>query len=342
MEVASCADGSAARISTVRLIMDRRTFLRAAGALLPLVSSAGEAEPRSRSRVVVARRAGIATDGGEVDADGVRELLGRAVASWCDTPDPAEAWSSVYGGSRAVGIKVNCLGGWGMSTRPELASAARYWLSQTAGPRTRVIVWDRMSRELEAAGFAVSVGKSQELVFGTDRAEAGYEREVRDHRSIGSCFSRILTTLCDAQLSMPVAKDHGLCGVTGALKNWFGGIHNPNKWHTNRCDPYIADLNDMPLVRDSQRLIVLDALLAQCHAGPAYNPRYRWANGGLVVSADPVAVDAFLVRMIEERRERLGLPSLQEDDRFPSYVRTAAERGLGTDRLEEVDIVEVE
>jgi uncharacterized protein (DUF362 family) len=148
--------------------------------------------------------------------------------------------------------------------------------------------------------------------------------------------------LCDAQLNMPVAKDHGLCGVTGALKNWFGAIHNPNKWHMNQCDPYIADLNDMPLVRSSQRLVVLDALLAQCHAGPAYNPRYRWAYGGLLISTDPVAVDTFLTRVIEDRREKLGLPSLREDGRFPQYVATAAGRGLGTDRLEDVDIVEVE
>ncbi len=322
--------------------MDRRTFLLSTGALLPVVSSSHPSESRDGSRLVVARREGVVTEGGEVDADAVRELLGRAVASWSDTPDPVEAWSSVFSGSRTVGVKVNCLGGWGMSTRPELASAAQFWLAQTAGPEKRVVVWDRMCRELQGCGFAVSSRKSHQDVLGTDWAQAGYEWEVRDHRSIGSRFSRILTTLCDAQLNMPVAKDHGLCGVTGALKSWFGAIHNPNKWHMNQCDPYIADLNDMPLVRDRQRLVVLDALLAQCHAGPAYNPRYRWAYGGLLVSADPVAVDAFLTRLIEERREKLGLPSLREDGRFPSYVRTAAQRGLGTDRLEDVTIVEVE
>ncbi len=325
-----------------RSIMDRRRFLIAAGALVPALVDEGRAQPERRSRIVVAKRSGIVTEGGAVDAHGVRELLGRASAAYYDTEDVAEAWATAFADAGRIGIKVNCLGGWGMSTRPELALAACHWLGEAGIPMKRVVVWDRISRELEAAGYDLSSPKDGPGVFGTDWTGAGYERHVRDYRSIGSCFSRILTTMCDAQLNMPVAKDHGLCGITGALKNWFGGIHNPNKWHMNRCDPYIADLNDMELVRGNQRLVVLDMLLAQCHGGPAYNPRYRWAYQGLVVSEDPVATDAYLRRVVDERRARLGLPSLLEDGRAASYLGTAAQYGLGQERLENVEVVEVE
>jgi uncharacterized protein (DUF362 family) len=141
---------------------------------------------------------------------------------------------------------------------------------------------------------------------------------------------------------MPVAKDHGLCGITGALKNWFGAIHNPNKWHMNQCDPYVADLNSMPLISENHRLAVLDLLMAQCHAGPAYHPEFRWAYGGLALSTDPVAVDALLLSVIDDRRAVVGLPSLSEDDRFPRYLRTAAALGLGRDRLDQTTVLEVE
>ena len=39
-----------------------------------------------------------------------------------------------------------------------------------------------------------------------------------------------------------VVKDHDLAGVSAGLKNWYGVIHNPNKYHDSCCDPYVADV----------------------------------------------------------------------------------------------------
>jgi uncharacterized protein (DUF362 family) len=322
--------------------VNRRKFLAAAASLLPAAGLAWPSGGRPKRRVVVARRDRLVTDGGEVDAEGVAELLGRAIAALHGASDPTEALSSIFAGCRKVGIKVNCLGGWGMSTRPELARAACQWIMRAGVAGRDLLVWDRSCREMARAGYELTFAGHGPLVFGTDGRGVGYEREVRDHRSIGSCFSRILTTLCDAQVGMPVGKDHGLCGVTGALKNWFGAIHNPNKWHMNQCNPYIADLNTMPLIRERQRLVVVDLLLAQCHAGPAYHPRYRWAFGGVVVGSDPVVVDAYLTQVVDKRRAQVGLPSLSEEQRFPIYIRTAAQLGLGIDTLENVELIETE
>jgi len=47
--------------------------------------------------------------------------------------------------------------------------------------------------------------------------------------SVGSLLSTTLTRTCDAVVNLPVLKDHGIVGVTMALKNLFGAIHNPNK-----------------------------------------------------------------------------------------------------------------
>ena len=61
-------------------------------------------------------------------------------------------------------------------------------------------------------------------------------------------------------VSLPVLKDHNLAGVSLGMKNFFGAIHNPNKYHDNHCDPFVAEVFDVPLVRQKHRLTVIDAL----------------------------------------------------------------------------------
>ena len=58
-------------------------------------------------------------------------------------------------------------------------------------------------------------------------------------------------------INLPVLKDHDGAGVTIALKNMYGAIHNPNKYHPNGCDPYVADLNMLPEIRSRMKLIDL-------------------------------------------------------------------------------------
>ncbi len=66
---------------------------------------------------------------------------------------------------------------------------------------------------------------------------------------------------------MPVRKDHGVAGITGALNIHYGSIHNPNKYHGGGCNPYIADLNNLEQIKSKQRLIVMDALKVQYQGG---------------------------------------------------------------------------
>ena len=53
---------------------------------------------------------------------------------------------------------------------------------------------------------------------------------------------------------MPLLKDHDGAGVSIALKNMYGVIHNPNKYHPNGCNPYVADVNMLPDIRTKMRL----------------------------------------------------------------------------------------
>ena len=59
-----------------------------------------------------------------------------------------------------------------------------------------------------------------------------------------------------------------LFGVTIALKSMFGAIHNPNKYHMNVGNPYVADVFMLPPIRQKVRLHICDATTAQYGAGP--------------------------------------------------------------------------
>ena len=107
------------------------------------------------------------------------------------------------------------------------------------------------------------------------------------------------------------------------MKNLFGVIHNPNKYHGSGCDPYLSDLFEHPSVKEKFRLSVCDAHRAQCQGGPAYVAKWSWPFGGFLVAADPVALDTVGAGILEDRRRSLGLPSLEEAGRPPVHLKTA-------------------
>jgi len=216
-------------------------------------------------------------------------------------------------------------------------------LRQAGVPEGRIIVWDKDDADLKRAGYPIQRGRGV-AVYGTigGRYSPGYEEEIRfagEH--VGSCFSRILTEQVTALVNVPVLKDHDIAGVTLGLKNWFGAIHNPNKYHDNLCDPYIAELSTHPTIRDTLRLVVMDATTLQYDGGPSARPESALAFGGLLVACDPVAADAYGVSLIEAERRRAGLPGLAEVGRPPRHVSTAGRLGVGSDDLSHIEVVNI-
>ncbi len=290
-----------------------------------------------RGKVVVARDAQLRDARGNLIQKRVNDLLGRALRRLSGT-DERKFWSSLISTSDTVGLKVNCLAGRRLSTSVEVVKAIIASLERSGFDPAKILVWDRSDRELLAAGFPLHYSGSPWRCFGTDRV--GYERRISLSGQVGSCLSRILTRTCTVLISVGVMKDHDLAGISAGLKNLFGLIHNPNKYHDNTCDPYVADVANMPEVRRKLRLTVVDGTLAQCHNGPGYNPAYAWNFNGVVVGTDPVAVDRVVCEILDRRRREKGLKSLREAGRWPSYLLTAAKYGLGEADLSKINILE--
>ena len=294
----------------------------------------------ARARVVVIRSEKAWTPAGDPDPAVVARMFARGFDLLEAGSDGRATAAALFRPDDRIGIKVNTIGGRAISTRPETALALAGWLSANGFPEKNLFIWDRTTRELRAAGYAPAAGRTGVRVFGTDADGVGYGPDLVSHRSVGSMFSKIQTELTTASISLATLKDHGMAGITAGMKNYFGAIHNPNKYHDSNCDPYVAEVFDAPPVKVPYRLTILDALVVQFHRGPSYHPRWAAKHGGLIFGRDPVAADAVGWALVEKLRAAAGLPTLRDEGRAPGYLHTAAALGLGQDDLSAIETVE--
>jgi len=338
---------------TVPGTMKRREFLARAAAASAAVAVGAAYAPgaevsmppaarKGKSRVVVIRHEALAAEGQGPPASRVRELLDEAARAVAGEAKAADAWARWFKPADRVGIKVNCLG---YSTRPAVASALVAGIGAIGLPQQQVLVWDRTSRELRAAGYGLSAAGEGPRCFGTDvlesRGNGGYTADVLTSGAIGSLYSRIITDETTVLVSACVLKDHNIAGLTCAMKNFFGAIHNPNKYHENGGDPFIADACAHVLIRDRLRLIVCDALRPQYQGGPSIRPQWQWPYGGLIVGADPVAVDRIALEILSRKRAAAGMPTFEAEKRPARYLASAEARGLGTADLAQIEVVSI-
>jgi len=324
---------------------NRRTFLRsmiAAGLASSGVAGLEvKAESVANARVVYAEDPHLrSVDRSDlIDTNRMLSLLDQAMQHLFQTVDPVQSWARIVRPGQRVALKVNALGGRGLSTHPALVEAVCARL-QTAGVAPQqIVVFDRDTQELVHAGFRIATGGGGVECYGTDRV--GFTEDLFRYGSVGSRLSRILTERCDVLINLPVLKDHDVAGVSLALKNMYGVIHNPNKYHPNGCDPYIADLNMLPELRARLRLHLCDATTACYEGGPAFKPEFTWRPNALIVSQDPVALDTVGWQAIERKRAEKGLKTLEVEQRPPSYLVTAsdADHRLGMHDLRHIDLV---
>jgi uncharacterized protein (DUF362 family) len=249
----------------------------------------------------------------------------RALVAATGEPSARQAMAALFAPSDTVGIKLNCLAR-SLSPRLELVEALVALLREHGVAASRIIVFERSARELRGARYTIRQEGGDYRCVGVER---DWDAAPSTSGAIGSCFARLVSTTCTALVGFGVVKDHDLAGISASLKNWYGVIHNPNKYHDNHCDPYVADVARHPFIKDKLRLTVVDGVTGLYHGGPAWRPDTTWPLGLVIASTDQVAVDAWAWRVIDAERIRHGLPTVEAAGRPPRFIATAAAYGLG-------------
>jgi uncharacterized protein (DUF362 family) len=332
----------------------RREFLKeaATGAVLlgsqaPLAFAGlldAHAEP-GKSRVVVARDPALYGNDHQLDPKRVGALLDRAIASYTGIHEPVAAWKRIvaqgHAEGKVIGLKTNGLGGKGISTHAVLAFAVAERLQQAGVKPGNILIWDRNARDLQACGFTISTDASRVRCYGSD--VSGFVDTVENFGASHARFSKILANECAMVINLPILKDHSMSGVTFAMKNMYGVVEKPQDLHATGCNPGVADLNAMSVVRQKIGLTIGDAMSSVYDGGPGFHPERLWYPNALIVGEDCVAIDHTAWGILEKKRAEMGLPTFEAAGRPPRYIATAASQThrLGTNDPNRIHVLEV-
>jgi len=194
----------------------------------------------AKARVVIIRSKGTRTSRGFVPPAKIKAMFTRGLSLLTDQKATTDCLNSIFLGKDKIGIKINTIGGKNISTKPETSLALAETLVAGGKKRNNIFVWDRTNRELKDAGYRLNTQGNSFQIFGTDSNGIQYGTQLISHLNIGSLFSNIQTRYTQASISLAILKDHGLAGVTGGMKNYYGAVHNPNKYHDFHCNPFVA------------------------------------------------------------------------------------------------------
>lgn len=296
----------------------------------------GQSKDTSKSTVVIARSESLSKPKQAL----IKDILNAAIARLYGLDSGDKAWKMLFNPNDTVGIKVNCISSM-IPTHPELAYAIAECILSAGVPEEQIIIWDRDDRELVSSGYSINLNNKGIRCYGT-KPNFGYSEELTVFGSIGTRISKIVSRQCTAVVNAPVLKDHNIAGMTFALKNYYGAIVNPNKFHSNNCDPYVADLNNIPQIKEKTKLIVGDAIKVLYDGGPTgYKEKFSARCNSIIIGNDPVAVDQIGLMLIEECRSKAGLPSLADVGRPVRYLDTASNNSLGVRDPQKIKVIEL-
>jgi uncharacterized protein (DUF362 family) len=331
-------------------MQNRRDFMKevATGALilgaqskLGLAAKVDQHANAGKSKVVVARDSALHGSDGQLDEKHVLALLDKAIASYTGRDNMVEAWKHIVPVGKVIGLKTNGLGGRGIATHAVLIMAIAERLQQAGVKPGEILVWDRNARDLEATGMKINTDPKSVRCYGSD--VSGYEEQSVQFGSVKVHLSKILTRECAMVINLPILKDHMMAGITFSMKNMYGVIKEPQECHSNNCNPAVADLNSIPVIREKVRFTIGDAMTSVYNGGPGYRPEYFWKPNALIIGEDRVAVDHTAWQMLERKRVEAGMGTFEAAGRAPKYIATAADatHNLGVDDPKRIHLMEV-
>ncbi len=349
---------------------------RAARSSRPMAGPLGVPGPFP-GRVVEARNPAMIR-GGVKDRAAIRATLARGMRELTGADDGVEAWRTFFEPGDVVGVKVVPNGYPNAHTSYEVILEVIDGLKAAGVKAKDILVFDRYREEFLAAkmheilpegvlwgGETPGDDPTQlRLRWPGDDPVAGYDpdefmemnlihkgHDPKDDRNLRSHLGLVVTRRVNKLVMLPVVKDHGSAGVTGALKNMSHGlVNNVARSHstpdTNACNQFIPQVVMHPIIRKKCVLQIMDGIRAVYQGGPfgyARNLHWSWEHNALLFATDPVALDHVEWRAVDAKRKEMGLAPVASvgklgqdseregfDIRQPQHIALAGNLGLGT------------
>jgi len=332
-------------------------------------------------RVIEVRKPGMIREGVRNRAE-IAQAVDRGMRELTGADDATGAWRSFFEPGDVVGIKMNPVGNPLANSSSELMLEVIEGLKSAGVKPKDMVVFERYRDEFIGAKMADAVpdgvdwtglgvaynnhqidlkgvddlkNKTLERTTGYDPDEfvvmelVGKGEDPKDDRTRRSHLGLLVTRRVNKIVLLPVLKDHGSAGVTGALKNMSHGlVNNVCRSHSsaesNVCNQFIPQVVAHPIIRKKCVLQIMDGIRGVFQGGPGGGRLdWTWENNALLFATDPVAMDHVLWRAIDAKRKEKGLPPVGAsgrlaqdplgtegfDIRQPQHIALAAHLGLG-------------
>ena len=293
----------------------------------------------------------------------VRAMVNRLVLAVTGQPDLPRAWRSLVSADDKIGIKISAAGGELFTTHRDIVNAIVDGLVAAGHARNSIIVWDRSIEGIREAGYrpeaegyqiksiaprdgydpkaVISAPLTGRLIWGdldyrSDLGRVPLLSEQDLLTSDESHFARIVSSEVTKIINVPVMSDSASCGIAGCLYNVT--IPNIDNWRRfTQGVPYgigaIAEIYRSQYIAPKVVLNIMDGLVAQYAGGPQSHPNYAVHHATILASKDPVAIDALVVRQIEEWRVKARLAPITP---LAQHVQAAGQLKIGNAEVIEV------
>jgi uncharacterized protein (DUF362 family) len=266
-----------------------------------------------------------------------RVMLERAMTELTGKSSLAEALKLFVTKEDRVAIKPNGLGGRKgatMASNKELMVALVEGLVAAGVPVGNITIFDQYDTFLRGTRVVDDDMKPDPAFpVGIQTTVHSNKDAVMEPITVSGISTRFVRPFTEATvvINVPVIKDHGICGYTGAMKNiTHGSIVNPQQYHEHGASPQIAELYAQDIVRSRVALHILDGFKAMYEGGPSgRDAKRRVPHESVYVSTDPVALDVVGWQLVDRLRKDDRLPTLQAAGREPTYIKIASQLGLG-------------
>lgn len=315
--------------------------------------------------------------GGKRDAEAIKATMDAGIKNLTGATDAVEGWKHFFEPGDVVGIKVVPNGQPFAHSSYEIVLEVIEKLKACGVKGRDIFVYDRYKSEFMDAGYHKILpgdvhwggmdpeGNQTRLDFPSQAKDplvgfdhdafvwmdlVNYGGDPKDDRQYRSHLGKLVTRTLNKIVAIPVLKDHGSAGVTGALKNMsHGTVNNVARSHsnnfTNVCNQFIPQMVSHPTIRDRFVLQIMDGIRGVYQGGPFAweGGKYTWEYNSIFFATDPVALDHVEWNIIDEKRKSEKLPPVAAagkaaldplgkegfDVRQPQHIALAGAMGLG-------------